>query len=173
MFNTTEFKEAKWRAALQFTTKQHANQTRIGGQAYITHPLAVVEILIKKGFSDDYLIVGLFHDLLEDTAATPDEILQLSNESVLEAVQRLTKTKGYQMEQYAKTLDEMDLSKQVKLADRLHNLRSALVASQCFRLRYIEETEMYYVPMAKGTLFEADIQQALNDLKAAVYCENT
>ena len=58
-----------YRRALAFATEKHAGQTRIGGLPYITHPMAVAEIVYEKKMEIDYAVTALFHDLLEDTDA--------------------------------------------------------------------------------------------------------
>ena len=58
----------------EFAKEKHGTQKRIGGDPYITHPVAVADILKKEGYDIEYQIVALFHDLLEDTDATEDEI---------------------------------------------------------------------------------------------------
>lgn len=150
-----------------FIKNKHGNQTRIGGEPYYTHPLSVGEILCNKGYvSDMYFLTGLFHDLLEDTDASEDEILQFGGGNVLEAVKLLTKSEGYIMGEYIGNIKNNEIAKVVKLADRLHNLQCAKVASKKFKDRYIKETEEYYLDLAKGTSFENDIIIALNELKS-------
>jgi guanosine-3',5'-bis(diphosphate) 3'-pyrophosphohydrolase len=154
--------------AILYAMKKHEGQKRIGGEPYITHPIAVAMMLEQKGFDKDYILAGLFHDLLEDTDATEEEILFYSNERVLKAVKVLTKIKGEEMKTYMQRVLQEHITKMVKLADRLHNLQSAKVASEKFRRRYIKETEEYYLDLAKGTPFEAEIIQALEELKATL-----
>ena len=86
--------------ALEFASLKHSGQKRIGGKDYITHPIAVCEILKKQGYGVDYQITALFHDLLEDTNATENEILKYGNQDILNAVKLLTKEKGYDMKKY-------------------------------------------------------------------------
>ena len=80
-------------AALQFAAGKHAGQKRIGGEPYISHPMAVAELLRESGYDEEHQIAGLFHDLLEDTDATEDEIAAYGNLQILEAVKLLTKKK--------------------------------------------------------------------------------
>ncbi|MDC6267327.1 hypothetical protein [Lysinibacillus fusiformis] len=103
--------------------------------------------------------------MLEDTDATEEEIQQYGGEQVLQAVKLLTKSKGYVMDEYIENIKNNEIAKVVKLADRLHNLQCAKVASDKFKNRYIKETEEYYLDLAKATVFENDIINALNKLK--------
>ena len=155
--------------ALAFIQEKHAGQTRMGGVPYYTHPVAVADILKSKGYTSAvYQLTALFHDLLEDTDATEDEIRALSApdaEAVIHAVRLLTKSKGYDMTDYMAGIAGNVVAKMVKLADRLHNLQSALVAPVTFRARYIKETEDFYIALAKGTPFEDDIHTALTQVK--------
>ncbi|MGA3675664.1 HD domain-containing protein [Lysinibacillus agricola] len=167
--NNVEFETKLQNAydSVVFIKNKHGNQTRIGGEPYHTHPLSVGEILCNKGYASDmYFLTGLFHDLLEDTDATEDEILQFGGEQVLEAVKLLTKSEGYIMNEYIENIKNNEIAKVVKLADRLHNLQCAKVANNKFKDRYIKETEEYYIDLAKGTCFESDITNALNELKS-------
>ncbi|WCK57660.1 HD domain-containing protein (plasmid) [Aneurinibacillus sp. Ricciae_BoGa-3] len=154
--------------AIPFVFEKHKNQKRIGGEPYATHPIAVAMLLYEKGFRGNYSLVAMFHDLKEDTDATDEEILLHSNQEVLTAVNLLTKFKGYVMESYIEGIRKNKLAKMVKLADRLHNLLTAKIASESFRRKYIKETEAYYVELAKGTPFEMDIHVALDELKKTV-----
>ena len=83
----------------------------------------------------------------------------------MQAVKLLTKSEGYIMGEYIENIKNNEIAKVVKLADRLHNLQCAKVASDRFKDSYINETEEYYLDLAKGTVFEDDIINALNDLK--------
>lgn len=152
--------------SLLFAKEKHEGQTRIGGKPYISHPVEVAKILEEKGFTDaSYVITALFHDLLEDTDATEQEISYYGGADVLAAVKVLTKRKGYNMETYIRDIKNNDIAKMVKLSDRLHNLLSAVVANQAFQQRYVKETEQYYLDLAKDTPFEEDIVKALTVLK--------
>lgn len=138
----------RYEQALQFAREKHKGQYRIGGDAYITHPLAVAEIVRQKNFGMDVQITALFHDLLEDTDAKEDEILSYGNEKILKAVKLLTKQKGYMMADYVTAIRQNDMAFVVKGADRLHNLRCALVCDDDFKRRYIFETVDWYLDFA-------------------------
>ena len=146
------------RKALDFATEKHKGQKRIGGDDYITHPMAVCEIVKNLGFGEDYQITALFHDLLEDTNATEQEILSYGNEDILTAVKLLTKQKGYDMQEYIGAIKNNKIAFVVKGADRLHNLQSALVTDVEFKRKYILETVDWYLD------FSPEIKKAVKRL---------
>ena len=144
--------------ALEFATEKHKGQKRIGGDDYITHPIAVSEIVKVQGFDENYQIAALFHDLLEDTDATEEEILKYSNQEILEAVNLLTKKKGYDMEEYINAIKRNSIAFAVKAADRLHNLQCAIITSDDFKRKYILETVDWYLD------FSPEIRKAVKRL---------
>ncbi|MBQ7410662.1 MAG: bifunctional (p)ppGpp synthetase/guanosine-3',5'-bis(diphosphate) 3'-pyrophosphohydrolase [Clostridia bacterium] len=150
--------------AIEFMKQKHGNQKRKQGTPYYTHPLAVAELLKSKGFSEEYQLAGLFHDLIEDTNATYEEIIALSNENVAEAVRLVSKTDGYVMTEYIGNIKENDMARMVKIADRIHNLSESPAANRKFQERYIKETKEWFVDLAKGTVFEGDLNSALENL---------
>ena len=131
--------------ALEFAKAKHKGQKRIGGDDYITHPIAVSEIVKSHGFDENYQIAALFHDLLEDTDATEEEILKCGNQEILEAVNLLTKKKGYDMSEYISAIKRNPIAFAVKTADRLHNLQCAIITSEEFKRKYILETVDWYM----------------------------
>ena len=131
--------------ALEFAKEKHKGQKRIGGDDYITHPMAVAEIVKSQGFDENYQIAALFHDLLEDTDATGEEILKYGNKEILEAVTLLTKKKGYDMAKYIGAIKKNPIAYAVKAADRLHNLNCAIVTDEEFKRKYILETVDWYL----------------------------
>lgn len=141
----TDYK--KYNLALKFATAKHKGQYRKGGLAYITHPIAVAEKLSERGYGEEYVIAGLFHDLLEDTNATEQEIEQIGGKEVLKAVKLLTKQKGYVMEEYVSAIKANPIARAVKAMDRVHNLECAVVCSEDFKRRYILETIDYYMDL--------------------------
>ena len=156
--------------ALAFATKKHAGQFRVGGAPYITHPIAVAETLKNKQLPLEYQIAGLFHDLLEDTDATEEEILELGGKEVLDAVKLLTKTPGYKMDEYISKIKENPIAKEVKIADRLHNLSCAHLCNEKFKRRYILESIDYYMDLSSevGTA----IKKLSSELKTPLYMDS-
>lgn len=152
-------------SALEYASKKHEGQLRKDKKTpYINHPMAVAKMLEDKGYGIEYIVTGLFHDLLEDTDAKEEEILALSNTDVLDAVKALTKAKNYKNEEYIPNVFRNKIASEVKMADRLHNLRDAITCDQSFKLRYIEETTKYYYPLISGKDFEKEIIEAVNAL---------
>lgn len=149
-------------AAFEFAAKKHAGQVRMGGMPYIVHPVAVADIVNRWGYGADYAIAAFFHDLLEDTDATEDEILELGGPAVLEAVRALSKSKGYVMADYVARIRSNDIARVVKAADRLHNLRCAVLAPEDFKRRYVLETIDWYLDLSP------EIAPAVKDLAATM-----
>ena len=137
--------EERYDNALRFAAEKHKGQFRIGGDEYITHPMAVAEIVKRQGYGIDVQIAALFHDLLEDTNAKESEILFYGNAEILKAVKLLTKQKGYDMAEYVAGIRQNEMAFAVKAADRLHNLRCALVTDTEFKRKYIFETVDWYL----------------------------
>lgn len=150
---------------IEFIKNKHGEQKRIQGTPYYLHPLEVSKILKQKGFSESYQIAGLFHDLLEDTDTTYEEILKISNVEIAEAVRLVTKEDGYIMSEYIKRIMKNDMARMVKIADRIHNLLEGHFCSIKFQKRYIKETEKWFIDLAKDTVFEEDLNNALKKLK--------
>ena len=121
-------------AAAVFATKKHGDQRRKSGEPYITHPMAVAEILMQIGMDADTVSAGLLHDTLEDTDTTEEEISTIFGHEVGEMVQAVTKISRITEEksiQEAETIKKMffAMSKDlrvilIKLADKLHNMRT-------------------------------------------------
>ena len=144
--------------ALEFAKEKHEGQKRIGGADYITHPMAVADIVKDHGFDESYQIAALFHDLLEDTDATEEEILKYGSSEILDAVKLLTKQKGYNMAEYIGAIKQNSIAFAVKAADRLHNLQCAIVTNEEFKRKYILETVDWYMD------FSLDIRKAVKKL---------
>lgn len=157
----------KCKLALAFARKKHQGQMRHGGEEYITHPMAVAEILYKKDLPDEYVLAALFHDLLEDTDATEEEISALGGEDVLLAVKLLTKEKGYSMSDYIEGIKKNPLAREVKAADRLHNLICARESREDFRLRYLKDSIDWYLDLSPEIPVAAEaLRQTLTSTEA-------
>ena len=151
--------------AIEYIKLKHKNQKRKQGTPYYEHPIAVCNLLKEKNFSEEYQIVGLFHDLLEDTNTSYDEILSLTNKKIADAVMLLTKKSGYNMVEYIANIKQNEIARMVKLADRIHNLSETHLTSEEFKNRYIKETEEWFIELSKGTVFENDLKDVLLKLK--------
>lgn len=151
--------------AIDFMKKKHEGQKRKQGIPYYTHPLAVYNLLKEKGYNNEYLFVALFHDLLEDTNTTYNEILRLTRKDIADSVLLLTKQNNYIMKEYISNIKKNEIARIVKIADRILNLQESIYADSFFQERYILETEKYFLDLAKGTILEKDLNTALNDLR--------
>ena len=143
--------------AKEYAALMHKGQTRRNGSDYIDHPVSVAEMLKDQGYDERYRIAGLFHDLLEDTKASEEEILELSDRDVLTAVKLLTKKKGEPKDTYISLIINNPIAKAVKNADRVHNLREAIEdvkngAPDEFLAGYLKDSKKYFYGKFSGEL---------------------
>jgi len=147
------------RAAFEFARQAHGTQMRKDGSEFITHPLAAAEIVLEIGLDDDSICAALLHDCIEDTGATHREIQKLFGKSVadiVEGVTKLTRVKytskeKEQMENLRKLLIAMVKDIRViliKIADRLHNMRTMEYQSPDKQREKALETMEMYAPIA-------------------------
>ncbi|MGI5971766.1 MAG: RelA/SpoT family protein [Oscillospiraceae bacterium] len=141
--------------AFLYADAMHQEQNRRDGTPYVTHPLAVAEIVADMELDEDSIIAALLHDCIEDTAATYEEITKIFGKSVGDLVDGLTKLKRIvysnkeeeQMENLRKMLMAMARDIRViliKLADRLHNMRTiGSMPPQKQREKALETMEIY------------------------------
>lgn len=146
--------------AYVYSMKAHGNQKRASGQPYLVHPLAVAGILAELKMDDATIAVGLLHDTLEDTLSTYDELKNLFGAEVAELTDGVTKLSKISFEDKAVEQAEnfrkllLAMSKDirvllVKLADRLHNMRTLEAFSKPDKKRRIaKETLDIYAPLA-------------------------
>ena len=146
--------------AYQLAAKAHGNTPRASGDLYISHPVAVAELLIDLGLYDrDCLMAALLHDVVEDTHYTCDDMRRMFGESVEVMVEGLTKLEKMdfpteeraQAENVLKMLLAMLRDYRIiviKLADRLHNMRTLQYKKEEGRRRIAKETMDVYVPIA-------------------------
>ena len=136
----------------------HTGQTRRTGHPYITHPLAVADILAGMRMDPETIIAGLLHDVLEDTEASKQALRERFGDSVaqiVDGVSKLSKIFRSRAEAQAENFQKMAMAMakdirviMVKLADRLHNMRTIGVMSQEQRKRIARETLDFYAPIA-------------------------
>ena len=162
------------RAAFELAASSHDGQTRKDGSPYVTHVIAAAEITAEMGLDEDSIVAALLHDTIEDTAVTYDLIhKQFGTEvaDIVEGVTKLTRVnytsrEEEQMENMRKML--MAMSKDIrviliKLADRLHNMRTMDYQSpEKQRLKSLE-TMQIYAPIAHRLGMQA-VKWELEDL---------
>jgi GTP pyrophosphokinase len=145
--------------AYVYSAKVHQGQTRLSGEPYLTHPLEVAELLAEMRLDPVTVAVGLLHDTVEDTFATEEEIRSEFGPEVGELVAGLTKLSKIEFqsreEHAAENFRKMLLAMSkdiriivVKLADRLHNMRTLQYMSEDARRRISRETLDIYAPLA-------------------------
>lgn len=137
--------------------KHHASQTRKSGDPYITHPLAVATILADIGMTEPTLVAALLHDTVEDTPYTLDELRRDFGDEVaalVDGVTKLDKVK-YGDSAQAETIRKMIVAMSrdirvlvIKLADRLHNMRTLRYLKQEKQERIARETLEIFAPLA-------------------------
>ena len=145
--------------AVEYASNKHKDQKRKDGSPYIIHPLAVAEIVAEMGLDLDAVLGALLHDCIEDTDASHEEIEHLFGQTVAELVEGVTKltranfssTEQAQMENLRKMF--MAMSKDIrvvliKIADRLHNMRTMQYQSPAKQILKCRETMDIYAPLA-------------------------
>ena len=151
--------EALLNRAYVYAMKAHGNQQRASGDLYFSHPLEVAAILTELKLDDATIAAALLHDVIEDTDVTRSEIDQKFGEEIGELVEGLTKIKkldlvtkkAEQAENFRKLLVAISSDIRVlliKLADRLHNMRTLEHMKAESRQRISEETLEIYAPLA-------------------------
>ena len=161
--------------AYQFALESHKSQKRYSGDPYISHPVAVADILLNLKLDTSTIITGLLHDTLEDTLATEHEIKEKFGDEVavlVNGVTKLSKIETYtenkfQAENFRKLILAMSKDIRVllvKLADRLHNMRTIqFIPQEKRRQRIASETLEIYAPLA-GRLGMHEFKDELEDL---------
>ncbi len=145
--------------AYVYSAKVHQGQQRLSGEPYLTHPLEVAGILANMRLDHVTVAAGLLHDTIEDTYATEEEIGEQFGVEVQELVTGLTKLskmeyqsrKEHQAENFRRMLLAMSKDIRIiliKLADRLHNMRTLKYMKEDSRRRISQETLDIYAPLA-------------------------
>ncbi len=166
--------EALLNRAYVYAMKAHGKQKRASGDPYFSHPLEVAAILTELKLDDATIIAALLHDTIEDTQATRAEIDTQFGKEIGELVEGLTKLKKLDLvskrAEQAENLRKLLLAIAddvrvllVKLADRLHNMRTLQHVPEDKRNRIAEETLDIYAPLA-GRMGMQDMREELEDL---------
>jgi len=142
-----------------FSARVHDGQVRLSGEPYLSHPLEVAGILADMKLDAVSVAAGLLHDVIEDTHATPEEILEMFGEDITHIVSGVTKLSSLSFDssqaRQAENIRKMILAMAddlrvilIKLADRLHNMRTLNFHMEPKRLKIAQETLDIYAPLA-------------------------
>ncbi len=162
------------RRAYFFSAREHRGQTRASGEPYLVHPLEVANILADMRLDEVSVATGLLHDVVEDTLVEPEAIRELFGEEIAHLVDGLTKiaqiSNQSREDQQAENVRKMLLAMVddvrvvlVKLADRLHNMRTLQFLKPEKRRRIAQETLDIFAPIAHR-LGMGRIRSELEDL---------
>ena len=162
------------RQAYAYGVKMHEGQWRKSGEPYFTHPVAVAAILTEQQLDDATIVTALLHDTIEDTKSTYTEVERLFGHEVAELVDGVTKLTNLQLSSGQTEQSEnfrklfMAMSKDlrvilVKLADRLHNMRTIKSMSVDKQMQKSRETMDIYAPLA-GRMGMQWMREELEDL---------
>lgn len=165
---------AKIEEAYLFAQRLHDGQFRVSEEPYIIHPVEVVKILVGLHMDQNTLIAGFLHDILEDTETTPETIKEKFGEDVLNLVQGVTKlgklqfksSEERQAENFRRLFIAMANDMRIiflKLADRLHNMRTLNFMSAAKQQKIARETLDIFAPLA-NRLGIGKIKAELEDL---------
>lgn len=184
--NIPHFNEPTLRKAYEFAAKCHGDQKRQSGEPYVTHPLEVATIVASFKVDQSSIIAALLHDVVEDTETSLLTIEKEFDKTVAELVDGLTKIARIEFrsnqERLAENFRKMVLAMAkdirviiVKLADRLHNMRTMKSLPEAKRLRIAQETLDIYAPLA-NRLGMYGVKSELEDLclrqiKPEIYSE--
>ncbi|MBQ6720265.1 MAG: bifunctional (p)ppGpp synthetase/guanosine-3',5'-bis(diphosphate) 3'-pyrophosphohydrolase [Oscillospiraceae bacterium] len=168
--------------AVEYANVKHKFQKRKDGSPYIIHPLAVAEVVAEMGLDMDAILGALLHDCIEDTDASHEDIEKIFGATVAELVEGVTKltranfstSEQAQMENLRKMF--MAMSKDIrvvliKIADRLHNMRTMQYQSPAKQIIKCRETMDIYAPLAHR-LGMQKIKWELEDLSLRYLCPN-
>lgn len=145
--------------AFDIARELHDGQLRKSGEPYLIHPIAVAKILVQLGMDDETIVGGLLHDVVEDTEYTREQLVQDFSEEVALLVDGVTKLGAIKFdtkeEAQAENLRKMFLAMSkdirvliIKLADRLHNMRTLEFMREEKKLEKARETLDIYAPLA-------------------------
>ena len=157
--------------AFEFSALEHAGQQRRSGEDYITHPLEVASLVADMKLDDVAIAAGLLHDVVEDTLTTIESLREIFGPEIALVVEGVTKistipfssSEERQAENFRKMLlamvDDIRVIL-VKLADRLHNMRTLEHLQESQRIAIAQETLDIYAPIANRPGDEQDQERA-------------
>ncbi|MBQ3044675.1 MAG: bifunctional (p)ppGpp synthetase/guanosine-3',5'-bis(diphosphate) 3'-pyrophosphohydrolase [Clostridia bacterium] len=172
--NCTEQELCDVRKAYKIASEAHGGQLRLSGEPYIMHPLSVAVILASLGMDQASIIAAILHDTVEDTAMTHNEVKKEFGETIADLVDGVTKIGKVPLqtkeEQQAENVRKMLIAMSrdirviiIKLADRLHNMRTLMFKPEQRRREIARETSEIYAPIAHRLGIRA-IKEELEDL---------
>ncbi len=164
----------KIRSAYEFAKNAHRDQKRFSGEEYIIHPIKVAETLVDLGLDINTIVASILHDVLEDTPTTEQELKERFGTEVLDMVKALTKLNKFdfnsQEEEQAENIRRLFLAMAkdirvllIKLADRLHNMRTLKHLPPEKQQKKAKETLDIFAPLA-GRLGISSMKTELEDL---------
>lgn len=164
----------KIKKAYDIASVAHSGQMRLSGEPYFTHPVSVAEILLELGMDSDSIIAGLLHDVVEDTSVSKEEVEKEFGPDVALLVDGVTKLGRVPLsskeQQQAENIRKMLLAMSkdirviiIKLADRLHNMRTAQGWNEQKRRDKSLETMEIYAPLAHRLGIRA-VKEELEDI---------
>ncbi len=170
----SEDAQERLRAAYSFAAEAHAEQRRVSGEPFVHHPLSVAEILADLEMDSDTLVAALLHDVVEDSSVSLEDLRKNFGDHVAEMVDGVTKLTQLEArtraEEQAENLRKMFVAMArdiqvilIKLADRLHNMRTLDYLAPERRRAIAEETLDIFAPLAHR-LGISRIQVELEDL---------
>jgi len=171
--------EALINRAYVFSMKAHGAQVRASGDPYFSHPIEVAGILTDLKLDDETIVTAILHDTIEDTVATPEQIEKLFGANVARLVDGVTKLSKIEAqsenERAAENLRKFLLALSddirvllVKLADRLHNMRTLHhIGSEEKRRRIAKETMDIYAPLAE----RIGMYEIMNEMQGLAFRE--
>ena len=146
--------------AYDFACKMHEGVKRVSGEPYITHPISVALILLDYGFDENTIAAALLHDVVEDTPVSYKQLSEMFGKEVQKLVKAVSKIKTVKTRN--KEILEMETFKRmfiamskdirvivIKLADRLHNIRTCDVFNKERRTKFCNQTMQIFVPVAE------------------------
>jgi GTP pyrophosphokinase len=172
--NIPNFQESQLRKAFDFACNCHGDQKRYSGEPYVTHPVEVASIVAAFKVDQASVIAALLHDVVEDTHVSLETIAKEFDPTIAELVDGLTKIARIEFRSSQEKLAEnfrkmvMAMAKDirviiVKLADRLHNMRTIKALPEAKRQRIAQETMDIYAPLA-NRLGMYGVKSELEDL---------